>query len=313
MNVIKLEHPHTYNKYDFPPLSIALGFFDGVHLGHQQVIRSAIATAKENGWKSAVMTFNPHPLAVLKKGQAVHYITSLQDKVSLIENLGVDYLFICNFTEAFASVSPQAFVDEFLIGLNVKHVTAGFDYSYGKFGKGTMETLPEHAHGAFTQTTIGRIDMEDEKVSSTRIRKALSEGQMDAFKQLTGRYYTTTGIVVHGEKRGRELGFPTANTEIGDNVIIPSIGIYAVRVLVDGIWHRGVCSVGYKPTFHDEHPDIPFVEVYIIDFDQTIYDDKITIEWHKRLRGEIKFTSVDALIDQITADTENTKQYFNKI
>ncbi|WP_050614821.1 bifunctional riboflavin kinase/FAD synthetase [Bacillus testis] len=310
MNVIKLDHPHKLHQDDFPPLSIALGFFDGVHKGHQQVIKSAIETAKQNGWKSAVMTFNPHPLAVLKKDQAVHYITDLEEKISLIEKLGVDYLFIANFTPEFASLSPQEFVDQFLIGLHVKHVTAGFDYSYGKFGKGTMETLPEHARGAFSQTVIGRIDMDDSKISSTRIRQALSEGEMETFYQLTGRHYATTGTVVHGEKRGRELGFPTANTELPDELIIPAIGIYAVRVAVDGKWYMGVCSVGYKPTFHDTHPDKPFVEVYIIDFNDSIYDSSITIEWHKRLRGEIKFTSVEALIDQIKSDTENTKHYF---
>ena len=151
MKVIELDYPHTYKQDDFPPLSIALGFFDGVHGGHQRVISSAIETAKANGWKSAVMTFYPHPLAVLRSQEDVHYITPLADKIRLIGSLGVDYLFIAKFTESFASLLPQQFVDDYLIGLHVKHVTAGFDYSYGRLGKGTMETLPYHSRGQFSR------------------------------------------------------------------------------------------------------------------------------------------------------------------
>ena len=313
MKVIELNYPHTYQKDDFPPLSIALGFFDGVHKGHQKVISTAIEAAKANGWSSAVMTFYPHPLAVLGNRQKVHYITPIEDKIALIEQLGVDYLFIANFTSDFASLLPQQFVDQYLIGLNVKHVTGGFDYSYGRLGKGTMETLPFHARGMFTQTIVPKLSIGDEKISSTNIRKSLLEGDFENFRTLTGRNYATKGIVVHGEERGRKLGFPTANVGLADEYIIPSTGVYAVKATVNDATYDRVCNVGYKPTFHDEKPDKPSVEVHIFGFESSIYDCALTIEWFKRLRSEKKFAGLDELVAQISRDKEEAKQYLEKI
>ena len=310
MKVIETGYPHTFNINDFPPLSVALGFFDGVHKGHQQVISTAVDLADKNGWKSAVMTFYPHPLKVLKEGTEVHYITPIEDKVSYIEELGVDYLFIVKFTPEFASLKPQQFVDDYLIGLNVKHVTAGFDYSYGCQGKGNMQTLPVHAKGKLGCTVIERIDLEEEKISSTKIRSILKEGNMEAFRKLAGRLYVTKGTVVHGEKRGRKLGFPTANTLLDDEYIIPSTGVYAVRLLLDGSYYPGVCNVGYKPTFHDRHPGKPSVEVHLFGFEGDIYGERVAIEWNRRLRSEKKFSGLEELIAQIKKDKDAAKEFF---
>ncbi|WP_019242262.1 MULTISPECIES: bifunctional riboflavin kinase/FAD synthetase [Bacillus] len=310
MKVIKLDYPHTYQQDDFPPLSIALGFFDGVHGGHQKVIHTAIDIAKANGWKSAVMTFYPHPLAVLRSDQKVHYISPLEDKIKLVEELGVDYLFVANFTEEFASLLPQQFVDQYLISLHVKHVTAGFDYSYGRLGKGTMETLPFHSRGIFGQTIIPKVSLQNEKISSSRIRSSLHQGAVEDFRLLTGRYYVSRGIVIHGEKRGRQLGFPTANTLLDDEYIIPSTGVYAVKVKINDKTYNGICNIGYKPTFHNEQPDKPSIEVHIFDFDSVIYDERISIEWHLRLRSEKKFASLDELIAQISKDKLEAQNYF---
>lgn len=313
LKVIKLEYPHTCTKDDFPPLSIALGFFDGVHKGHQAVISSAIETAKVNGWNSAVMTFYPHPLAVLRSNQEVHYITPIEDKITLIEKLGVDYLFVANFTKEFAALLPQQFVDECLINLNVKHVTAGFDYSYGRLGKGTMETLPFHARGVLSQTIVPKLSVDDEKISSTKIRSSLLEGDFEDFRKLTGRNYATKGVVIHGEKRGRKLGFPTANVKLSDEYIIPSTGVYAVKATINNRTYDGVCNIGYKPTFHDEKPDKPNVEVHIFEFEDTIYDCEICVEWFIRLRSEKKFAGLDELISQISQDKKDAKQYFANV
>lgn len=310
MKVIELDYPQVNKQDDFPPLSIALGFFDGVHSGHQHVISSAIETAKANGWKSAVMTFYPHPIAVLRGKEEIQYITPLEDKVEIIESLGVDYLFIVNFSKSFASLTPQQFVDQYLIELNVKHVTAGFDYSYGRLGKGTMETMPFHTRGCISQTIIEKISMDDEKVSSTRIRNSLNQGQIENYRLLTGRYYVTKGIVIHGEKRGRKLGFPTANTLLHQDYIIPSTGVYAVRVILNDEVYSGVCNIGYKPTFHSEQPDKPSVEVHLFDFNQQIYDKEVTIEWHIRLRSEKKFSSLEELVAQISQDKLAAQSYF---
>ncbi|RFU61572.1 bifunctional riboflavin kinase/FAD synthetase [Peribacillus glennii] len=313
MKVIAIEHPHQFNADDLPPLCIALGFFDGVHKGHQKVIQTAVKKAKLDGIRSGVMTFDPHPSAVLGKNvRHVRYITPIQDKIALIEDLGVDYLFIIHFTQDFASLLPQEFVDDYLINLNVRHVVAGFDYTYGRYGKGTMETLPFHSRGRFSHTTVEKQTLDADKVSSTRIRETLDAGDFAQFHHLAGRFYSTQGIVVHGEKRGRQLGFPTANIEVSDNYLFPATGVYAVRIKIDGSWHDGVCNVGYKPTFHEKRPEHPSVEVHILSFDGNLYGKETEIEWHKRLRSEQKFNGLDELIKQIEADKAEAHAYFSK-
>jgi riboflavin kinase/FMN adenylyltransferase len=306
-----LDFPLHINKEEIPGLSMALGFFDGVHLGHQQVIMEAKKCAEELGLKSAVMTFDPHPSVVLrKKSQHVHSITPLSEKMEIIADLGIDYLFIVHFTEDFANLLPQEFVDQYIIGLHVKHVVAGFDYTYGRMGKGTMETLPFHSRDQFTSTTIPKFTCGDEKVSSTWIRKLLAEGQTEELSHLLGRYYTTSGIVVHGDRRGRTIGFPTANVELNEEYIIPPVGVYAVRIKVGGKWHNGVCNLGFKPTFTNEQAPKPSIEVHIFDFNKDIYGQKVQVEWHQYLRKEQKFSEIAELVAQIGKDKQNAVHYF---
>jgi len=312
MEIISLNHPIHLNHLYLPELSMALGYFDGVHLGHQKVILQAKRTADETEMKSAVMTFDPHPSVVLGNNiQHVEYITPLQDKIQLIADLGIDYLFIVHFNRDFANLSPQEFVDQYLIGLNVQHVTAGFDYTYGKMGKGTMETMPEHSRGKFGCTTVPKLSVNNEKVSSTLIRTHIRNGQMEWLPEILGRYYTTSGTVVHGDKRGRTIGFPTANVELNGDYIFPPLGVFCVRILVQGKWHEGVCNVGYKPTFNVVSSK-PSVEVFIFNFDQEIYGQDVTIEWHIHLRKEQKFAGVAELVAQIEKDKQKAIEYFAK-
>jgi riboflavin kinase/FMN adenylyltransferase len=300
------------NKSDLPPLAMALGYFDGVHMGHREVILHAKQQAEENGLLSAVMTFDPHPSVVLGKNiQHVQYITPLADKVKTIESLGIDYLFIVHFTPEFANLLPQEFIDQYVIGLNVKHVVAGFDYTYGRMGKGTMETLPFHSREQFSYTIVPKYSKGDEKVSSSRIRSLLKEGAMKEIEALLGRYYTTAGTVIHGDKRGRTIGFPTANVDIDEEYILPPLGVYAVKIQVGENWYKGVCNVGYKPTFK-ERALRPSIEVHILDFDQEIYGQEVTIEWHLYLRKEQKFSGIDELVAQIGKDKINAIHYFNE-
>ncbi|HJV15814.1 MAG TPA: bifunctional riboflavin kinase/FAD synthetase, partial [Bacillales bacterium] len=289
MEVIMLDFPHQLKKNEIPPLAIALGYFDGVHLGHQKVILEAKRSALEKGLKSAVMTFDPHPSVVLKKtNEPIHYITPLKDKIRIIEDLGIDYIFVVHFTEEFSNLLPQEFVDQYIIGLHVKHVVAGFDYSYGRMGKGTMETLPFHSRGKFTSHIVPKLVNGNEKVSSTLIRNRLNEGNMAELKALMGKNYTTIGTVVHGDKRGRTIGFPTANVDLDDDYIIPPLGVYCVRMKLNGEWINGVCNVGYKPTFNKEATIKPSIEVHLLDFDGDIYGREVEIEWIQYLRKEQK-------------------------
>lgn len=313
VKLINLGYPNTLKSIELPELSIALGYFDGVHRGHQKVIDEAVKRAKEDGLKSAVMTFDPHPSVVLGKSEKhTQYITPLEDKIRIMNQLGVDYLFVVEFTSEFANLLPQEFIDEYIISLNAKHVIAGFDYSYGRMGKGTMETLPFHSRNKFTFSVVPKLENDGVKVSSTAIRLLLKEGRMTELPQFLGRYYSTTGTVIHGDKRGRTIGFPTANIDLAEDYIIPPVGVYAVKVVIDGDSHFGVCNIGFKPTFHKEAAPRPSVEVHIFDFDRDIYGQTLTIEWHKYIRGEQKFSGIEELVAQIERDKQSSISYFEK-
>jgi riboflavin kinase/FMN adenylyltransferase len=284
LEVIKIEFPLNIDKTEIPPLSMALGYFDGVHLGHQKVILEAKKQADQKGLRSAVMTFDPHPSVVLGKNEKhVQYITPLAEKINLIEELGINYLFIVHFTAEFANLLPQEFIDQYVIDLNVKHVVAGFDFSYGRMGKGTMEILPFHSREKFTFTIVEKFTSGDEKVSSTRIRQYIKNGRTTELPELIGRFYTTAGIVVHGDKRGRTIGFPTANVDTMDEYILPPLGVYAVKIKIGEDWYEGVCNVGYKPTFNNDVLKVS-VEVHIFNFEKVIYGSEVTIEWHQYLK-----------------------------
>jgi riboflavin kinase/FMN adenylyltransferase len=313
LEVKRLGFPLNIKTYEFPPLAMALGYFDGVHRGHQQVILEAKEQALVKGIHSAVMTFDPHPSVVLGRNKThVQNITPLAEKIQIMAGLNIDYLFIIHFTSEFANLLPQEFIDQYLIGLNVQHVVAGFDFTYGRMGKGSMETLPFHSRSKLSYSVIPKLTQEDEKVSSTRIRDLLKEGRTDELSGLLGRFYTTSGEVIHGDKRGRTIGFPTANVGVMEESIIPPLGVYAVRLKVGTHWHNGVCNVGFKPTFNKLALKLS-IEVHIFDFNEDIYGDVVIIEWHLHLRKEQKFSGIEELVTQIEKDKQNAISYFRKI
>ncbi|AEV18772.1 FMN adenylyltransferase / riboflavin kinase [Geobacillus thermoleovorans CCB_US3_UF5] len=310
METLFLSHPHRLERQALPPTVMALGYFDGIHLGHQKVIRTAVEIANERGYESAVMTFHPHPSVVLGKQSELRSITPLGKKEQLIASLGVNRLYIVEFTPTFAALSPEAFVDQYLDGLHVKHVVAGFDFTYGRFGKGTMETMPIHARGRFGQTVIPKLAVDGEKVSSSRVRKLLEDGAVEQLPRLLGRFYELEGTVVAGERRGRMIGFPTANIALNSDYALPAVGVYAVKAVIGGQVYEGVANVGYKPTFHKTREGLPNIEVHLFEFSGDVYGQTMTIEWHRRLRSEQKFTSVDELTAQIARDKKEAEQYF---
>ncbi|MFC0558560.1 bifunctional riboflavin kinase/FAD synthetase [Halalkalibacter alkalisediminis] len=304
MDTIYLNHPIDKGKLKIVPTVMALGFFDGVHKGHQAVISAAIDKAKELGTTASVMTFNPHPKEVLRKQEnQMKYLTPLPEKIKKIKQLGVDTLYIVHFTKEFADLTPQEFVDDYLIDMNVVHAVAGFDFTYGSLGKGTMETLPFHARNRLRSTIVEKLEADNEKVSSSRIRQLLSNGEVEAVTELLGETYLIRGTVVDGEKRGRTIGFPTANIQPKDRFIIPKTGVYAVTLTVRDEEFSGVCNVGFKPTFHNEANE-PTIEVHLFSFDRDIYGEDVSLSWHYRIRDEQKFLNVDDLIKQINLDKE---------
>ncbi|PYF04747.1 riboflavin biosynthesis protein RibF [Ureibacillus chungkukjangi] len=313
MKVVHLKYPHQLNLVNefSTAYSLAVGFFDGVHKGHQAVIQNAKEMAKQLNIESAVMTFDPHPSIVLGgRKEQVFYITPLQQKLDVLEEFGVENVFVVNFTSDFAKLSPEDFIQYFIKDLNVKHVTAGFDFSFGQFGKGKMETMQELSNGEYGVTVIEKQSDEEEKISSTRIRAYLQDGDMESAAKLLGRAFEVPGIVVHGDKRGRTIGFPTANIQSIEGSFIPATGVYAVKILVQDKWYDGVCNVGYKPTFKNPEDKQLSIEVHILDFDKNIYGEEVKVGWYKRIRSEKKFDGIESLKAQIEKDKNEAIEYF---
>lgn len=280
---------------------MAIGYFDGVHLGHQEVIRRAIYAANSEQIISSIMTFDPHPREVLGHIQNSQYITPLEEKLERFANCGLDRTYILTFNRTLSHLMPEQFIHEVLFTLQVDTVVVGFNFTFGHLGRGTVDLLREIGAGKMKVNVIRPFHMNNIKVSSTVIREKLHAGELDKVAQLLGRPYSITGQVVQGLGRGQTIGIPTANIEPRDNYVIPRNGVYAVRVAVGGVIYNGVMNVGLKPTF-DDNPAQPTLEVHILGFNQSIYGESIQIQLIEYIRAEQKFSSVDLLVNQIRSD-----------
>lgn len=289
---------------------LAIGDFDGVHLGHQDVIKQAQWIAKEQDCNMALMTFNPHPREVLGQTKYSRYLAPLDKKLDLFYHLGVDTVYIVKFDQQIAKVSPEDFVLHMLSKLHLHTIVVGFDFTFGYKGQGTVDTLRELCKGSIEVKVVKPYHLQGEKVSSTLIREHLHLGQLDQVKQYTDRYYFITGTVVHGAGRGRTIGFPTANILMNEPYVLPCNGVFAVNVIVDEKSLRGVMNIGVRPTFYDEMHAEPSLEVHLIDFDGNLYGKDLKVEFIQMLRAEEKFDSVDELIDQIHKDVEKAKKVY---
>lgn len=312
MEIFHLNYPNQMKpEENLGPLSMALGFFDGVHKGHQKVIEEAMEQAQKLDAKSAVMTFDPHPSLVLGgRKEEVFYITPLQQKMDIFQEMGVDVCFIVRFTSDFAQLEPEEFIRHFVEGLDVVYVTAGFDFSFGAKGRGNMELMEQSSDGHYDVSVISKQEDGTEKISSTRIREHLKSGEIEEVCRLSGRPFKISGTVVNGDKRGRTIGFPTANVQPDLGTFVPAAGVYAVRLHVQGETHDGVCNVGYKPTFNDPNHKQLSIEVHIFNFNKNIYGERVAVDWYKRIRDEQKFSDIDELKAQINKDKQETILFF---
>lgn len=312
MQIIELTYPDSLAKESIPKTVAALGFFDGVHQGHRAVIGKAVQIAKEQEKECAVLTFHPHPSVVLKQSEkTVQYITTIEEKAELLSEMGVDRLYIITFNQMLSKLSPAEFIQHFIVDLHIDHVVAGFDFSFGHKGKGNMNNIHTFGFNEFTTTVIDKVELQNEKVSSTNIRKALNSGNILEVNRLLGRPYETSGKVISGEQRGRDLGFPTANIAVSNLKLLPKQGVYAVKIIVKGIIHYGMANLGVKPTFV-EGETIPSLEVYIFDFDEDIYGEEVTVYWHNHVRDEVKFNGVDEIVHQLNQDEKQIRTYFGQ-
>lgn len=288
---------------------ITIGTFDGVHLGHQEIFNVLINNAKNNGCRSFVLTFEPHPRMVIQPNSQLKLLTTFQEKVEILEKMGIDNLLVIPFTKEFSQLTPEEFFRKYILeGLGVKKMVIGYDHHFGKGRDGDEQKIRElgSANNFEVQKTEA-VTINETVVSSSKIRNALSEGEVKNAAQMLGRNYSFSGIVVVGDKRGRELGFPTANIQLENGLkLVPKNGVYTVKVfLEDGIFD-GVMNIGLRPTFKETK--IVLSEVHILNFNEDIYGKQIRVEFIARIRDEKKFGSKEELIKQIEIDKQKTSK-----
>ena len=287
--------------------SVTIGFYDGVHAGHQAVIGRAVKVGAERGLRPVAVTFDRHPLETLSPGKTPPLLTTLRRKAELIEALGVEVLFVLEFTEEVSRWSPEDFVEGVLVrGLRARHVTVGANFTFGHRAAGTAATLAElgASHG-FTAEAVETVLVEGRPVSSSSIREALTAGDLDWPERALGRRYLVDGTVVPGAGRGRGLGFPTANLRTPDGILLPGRGVYAGRATAgEGSWPAAI-NIGVNPTFGREPLHL---EAYLLGFDGDLTGSVLTVEFWARLRDEVRYDGPAELGRQIERDVEATRR-----
>ncbi len=297
-------------RYPYPV--IAIGNFDGVHLGHQTIFKMLVKKADQMNGTSIVCTFEPHPLRIIAPERAPKLLTPFKEKINLIKASGVDIVICVNFTKEFAHIKAENFAEEVLCKtLGAKEIYIGSNYRFGKGRKGSSELLKEMGKECgFKVSVIDEIQLNGSSISSSRIRTLIARGRIEEASKFLGRNYTVMGIVIEGAKRGKSLfNTPTANIATF-NELLPKDGVYAVTVDLDGKIYGGAANIGYKPTFEEKKFSF---EVHILGFDGNLVGKTLRVDFIKRIRDEIKFSSVDNLKQQMTKDINEIKLALNKI
>jgi riboflavin kinase/FMN adenylyltransferase len=291
---------------------LTIGNFDGVHRGHLALFELVKQRARALGGQSVVMTFDPHPIKVVKPGNGPPLITPTREKLALIQKAGIDVLLCIPFDLELAAVTARDFVEDILVNkIGIREIIVGYDYSFGYRRQGNIDLLKQmgEKHG-FMVHVVDPIQIDEVLVSSTSIRNFIREGNLEEARKLLGRDYQIYGTVVKGKNRGgRLLGFPTANLELQDE-LVPKGGVYAVTVGLDGDLYYGVTNIGYNPTFGN---GLLSIETHILDFSRDILGKTIEINFIERLRDEKTFDGVQALSDQIALDIQSARESFDRL
>ncbi|MHB8127244.1 MAG: bifunctional riboflavin kinase/FAD synthetase [Desulfitobacteriaceae bacterium] len=288
---------------------IALGNFDGVHLGHRRLLERGLAEARRLEVDFSVLVFDPHPLKVIRAERKIQLLTTNDERLQILQKLGVDLVYLIPFTKLMAETSPRKFVVETLLPLGIIHTVVGFNYSFGAEGQGTPDDLQllgnEYGFGVSVlqaQSIDGRV------ISSSSIRKALGQGNINLAQKMLGRVPSLSGIVIKGEHRGHLLGYPTANILPKEDLLIPKYGVYAVWADLDNQRHYGMMNIGRKPTFHETYNST--VEVHFFNYQGDLYGKQLKVHIEAHLRNERKFLGLDELIKQLKRDECQAKGYF---
>ena len=283
---------------------IALGNFDGVHKGHMELINKAVVRADDLNIKSSILLFNEHTDNLIKVGKK-DIITTNQTKFEILENLGVDIIYLINFTREFMAYTPKMFLKDFLTdNLKIRGIVVGYDYTYGFKKSGDVDFLLENKDLFDTIDVINQISSHGEKISSTLIRNLIEEGKIKEANELLSRPYKLIGEIIHAKGLGKKMGYPTANLKLMDNFVIPRYGVYDTDIIINGERFKASTNIGTNPTV--EHDGIK-IEAHILDFDRDIYGEIVELELLDFVRPELKFDSIEELFDQIAKDVLVTR------
>ncbi|WP_396194482.1 bifunctional riboflavin kinase/FAD synthetase [Flavobacterium sp.] len=288
---------------------VTIGTFDGVHLGHQKILEQIISAAKSSDSESLVLTFFPHPRMVLQEGSEMKQLNTLNEKISLLENLGIDNLVVHPFDKDFSRMTAEEFVKEVLVDtFHLKKIIIGYDHRFGRNRTADindLKTFGETYGFEVEQITVKQIN--EVSISSTKIRTALAEGNIERANEYLGYPYSLTGLVTKGQQLGRTIGYPTANITLEEDYkLIPQNGVYVAQCVLNGQTVFGMMNIGHRPTVNGTNQTI---EIHFFDFNEDIYGQKITVSLLKRLRNEEKFPSLDSLKEQLNTDKTNAKSF----
>ena len=305
------ENLQDYNSTK--PSVITIGTFDGVHIGHTKIINQLITISLKNNLTSILLSFFPHPKMVLQNDNELKLINTIQEKEGLLNSLNLDYLIIKEFTKEFSRLSALEFVRDILVNkLNAKHIIIGYDHHFGRNRTANIEQLKEFGElYDFKVTEILAQDIDDIAISSTKIRKALINGEIKLANKFLGYNFFFSGDVVHGNNIGKTISFPTANIKVDQPYkLIPKNGVYIVKTTIDNQTTFGMMNIGYNPTFNRKQKSI---EIHFLNFNKNIYHKNLTIEMIMRIRNEIKFNSVEDLKKQLEQDKLSTLNYIKSL
>ncbi len=302
----------TENANIMRPTVLTLGVFDGLHLGHQKIMKTVAERGSAIDVVPTAITFDPHPRAVLHPENAPPLLQTLDQRLANFEVLGIKQAIVINFTREFAAQDAKIFLKEIIRDrLQAKEVYLGHGFAFGKNRGGNIELLKEMGEKlGFRADEVDEVRLHGRRISSSRIRLLLRDGKVNIVRRMLGRPYGVEGVIIRGDRRGHTLGFPTANLK-PHNRVIPKFGVYVTAILINGVWRKGITNVGVRPTFDKETE--PSIETYIFDFDGDLYGDVLRVRFLYRVRDEKKFAGIDELISQIQRDTRIARRYFDRI
>lgn len=300
-------------KHD-PNSVVTVGTFDGVHAGHRAILDTVLKKAEERNARSVIVTFDPHPREIISPGDAgIKLLTTLQERREILEELGIDIMVVIPFDRDFSLLSSEEFVRDIIYNkIGVGEFVIGYDHQFGKNREGSIETIEQQGKKlGFDAYVVSKREVGAKTVSSTAIRNTISEeGDVEQAAKFLQRMYRLNGMVVHGDKRGKKIGYPTANIKPEDaRKIIPKDGVYAVKVRFEGEWYGGMMNIGTRPTFEDKQRTL---EVHLFEFDEDIYGKEVQVRFIKRIRDEEKFNGIEELVDQLEKDRKAALEALSK-